>query len=100
MVWYMVYGVWRVVYGVYGVYGVWFMIFNFPFPPSRYLPPECFARGPEPPRISSKVDVWSVGIIFYQMLYGYRPYGEVRWLCTVCVYICVHGFVQCMYMYG
>lgn len=29
-----------------------------------------------PPRISSKVDVWSAGIIFFQMLYGYRPYGE------------------------
>lgn len=27
-------------------------------------------------RISSKVDVWSAGVIFYQMLYGFRPYGE------------------------
>lgn len=27
-------------------------------------------------RISPKVDVWSAGIIFYQMLYGCRPYGE------------------------
>ncbi|KAJ1419353.1 kinase-like domain-containing protein, partial [Ochromonadaceae sp. CCMP2298] len=41
-----------------------------------YLPPECFAKGSEAPRISSKVDVWSAGIIFFQMLYGYRPYGE------------------------
>lgn len=62
-----------------------------------YLPPECFAKGGGgsdsssnvnittnegrgnshiPPRISSKVDVWSAGIIFFQMLYGYRPYGE------------------------
>lgn len=28
------------------------------------------------PRISNKVDVWSAGIIFYQMLYGRRPFGE------------------------
>ena len=26
--------------------------------------------------MSSKVDVWSVGIIFFQMLYGKRPFGE------------------------
>lgn len=41
-----------------------------------YLPPECFAKGHEQARISSKVDVWSAGVIFYQMLYGFRPYGE------------------------
>ena len=35
-----------------------------------YLPPECFVLGKEPPKISSKVDVWSVGVIFYQCLYG------------------------------
>ena len=32
-----------------------------------YLPPECFQVGPSPPTISAKVDVWSVGIIFYQV---------------------------------
>ena len=32
-----------------------------------YLPPECFQRGSTPVRISSKVDVWSVGVIFYQV---------------------------------
>lgn len=36
----------------------------------RYLPPECFVVGKEPPKISNKVDVWSVGVIFYQCLYG------------------------------
>lgn len=40
-----------------------------------YLPPECFGKG-ESVRISSKVDVWSAGVIYYQMLYGMRPYGE------------------------
>ena len=40
-----------------------------------YLPPETFdERGNV--RISNKVDVWSVGVIFYQMLYGRRPFGE------------------------
>lgn len=36
----------------------------------RYLPPECFVVGKEPPKISNKVDVWSVGVIFFQCLYG------------------------------
>ncbi|GBG33279.1 Serine/threonine-protein kinase TOUSLED [Hondaea fermentalgiana] len=41
-----------------------------------YLPPECFRLSGPPPKISSKVDVWSTGVIFYQMLYGVRPFGE------------------------
>ena len=42
----------------------------------RYLPPECFVLGKQPPKISSKVDVWSVGVIFYQCLYGKKPFGH------------------------
>ena len=36
-----------------------------------YLPPEVF----EGSLISSKVDVWSVGCMLYQMVYGGRPFG-------------------------
>eukprot|EP01119_Soliformovum_irregulare_P018153 TRINITY_DN5506_c0_g1_i1.p1 TRINITY_DN5506_c0_g1~~TRINITY_DN5506_c0_g1_i1.p1 ORF type:complete len:683 (+),score=194.47 TRINITY_DN5506_c0_g1_i1:132-2051(+) len=41
-----------------------------------YLPPECFEVGKEPPKISSKVDVWAAGVIFYQMLFGKKPFGN------------------------
>lgn len=41
-----------------------------------YLPPECFEVGKEPPKISSKVDVWATGVIFYQMLFGKKPFGN------------------------
>jgi tousled-like kinase len=40
-----------------------------------YLPPECFITN-EAVRISNKVDVWSIGVIFYQMLFGKRPFGD------------------------
>ena len=40
-----------------------------------YLPPECFATH-SAIRISNKVDVWSIGVIYYQMLFGRRPFGD------------------------
>lgn len=39
-----------------------------------YLPPECFVVGKEPRKISNKVDVWSVGVIFFQCLYGRKAF--------------------------
>eukprot|EP01122_Echinamoeba_exundans_P011644 TRINITY_DN4698_c0_g1_i1.p1 TRINITY_DN4698_c0_g1~~TRINITY_DN4698_c0_g1_i1.p1 ORF type:complete len:879 (-),score=166.01 TRINITY_DN4698_c0_g1_i1:68-2644(-) len=44
-----------------------------------YLPPECFDSPRDLGRqvkISNKVDVWSCGVIFYQMLYGKKPFGD------------------------
>ncbi len=46
-----------------------------------YLPPECFMVGKTPPKISSKVDIWSVGVIFYQCLYGKKVCQKGKKIC-------------------
>ena len=39
-----------------------------------YLPPESF--NDKNPDISEKVDIWSAGVIFYEMLFGKKPFGH------------------------
>lgn len=41
---------------------------------SWYLPPECHEAGV--PKINCKVDVWSVGVVFYELLFNRRPFGH------------------------
>lgn len=40
------------------------------------LTPGFFVVGKEPLMISNKVDVWSVGVIFFHCLYGRKPFGH------------------------
>lgn len=58
-----------------------------------YLPPECFVVGKTPPKISSKVDVWSVGVIFYQCLYGKK-------VCLSCLLILPTSFFLLSYFHS
>ena len=38
-----------------------------------YLPPECVAPGT---RILPKADVWSAGVIIFEIFFGWRPFGD------------------------
>lgn len=40
-----------------------------------YLPPETFDET-KVAKISSNVDIWSTGVIFYELLFGKRPFGD------------------------
>ena len=40
-----------------------------------YLPPECF-ENKKNIKISSKVDIWSCGVILYEMLFNQKPFGQ------------------------
>lgn len=41
-----------------------------------YLPPECFDSDKSKAYIDPKVDVWSTGVIFFELLYGVKPFGN------------------------
>lgn len=45
-----------------------------------YLPPECFNAcsvvNPGQLKVSNKVDVWSVGVVFFELLFGRKPFGD------------------------
>ena len=40
-----------------------------------YMAPECFSDD-ENVRVSNKVDVWAIGVMFYQLLFGKFPFGH------------------------
>ncbi|XP_049850990.1 uncharacterized protein LOC126324526 [Schistocerca gregaria] len=60
-----------------------------------YLPPECFAG--KNPHISSKVDVWSTGVIVYQMLFGCKPFGNGLIQKAICEQSMIHSNIQVVF---
>lgn len=47
--------------------------------------------GKEPPKISNKVDVWSVGVIFFQCLYG-RKVSRAMQILPLVFFMCLFIF--------
>jgi len=41
-----------------------------------YQAPECFELSVNKPQITQKVDIWSVGVIFYELIFGVKPFGH------------------------
>lgn len=47
-----------------------------------YLPPECFSTATaahqqtQQLKVSNKVDVWSVGVVFYELIFARKPFGD------------------------
>eukprot|EP00929_Paragymnodinium_shiwhaense_P118827 TRINITY_DN90724_c0_g1_i1.p1 TRINITY_DN90724_c0_g1~~TRINITY_DN90724_c0_g1_i1.p1 ORF type:complete len:727 (-),score=178.99 TRINITY_DN90724_c0_g1_i1:110-2290(-) len=41
-----------------------------------YLPPECILPGDRVAKISNKVDVWSSGVVCFELLFRRRPFGH------------------------
>jgi tousled-like kinase len=40
-----------------------------------YLPPECFETSKKAV-ITPKVDIWSIGVVYFEMLFGFCPFED------------------------